>query len=287
MDRRSRMLVLGCRGMLGTTALRHFAARYEMSGRDLPEIDITQPASIEEALRDESPDVVLNCAAYTAVDDCESQPERADSINGVAPGLIAKACDAAGALLVQISTDYVFDGRQQRPYIESDATGPLSVYGRSKLRGEQEVRAVGGAHLIARTAWLYGPGGRNFVETISRLLTTQPALRIVDDQHGSPTSTFELCRQIEALLATSCRGTYHTVCDGTCSWYDFALAIAAARQSETPIAPCSTGAFPRPAPRPASSRLSTEKLQRDTDYRPTHWRAALTEYMEERWRPSS
>ena len=269
-------------------AVRHFSARYRVTAHDIEETDITDLVSLRATMADVRPAVVLNCAAYTAVDDCESQAELAHTLNGVAPGLIATACRECDALLVQISTDYVFDGSGTVAYLETDETGPVSVYGESKLRGEQAVIAQAGAYLIARTAWLYGSGGKHFVGTIKQLLETRPSLQVVSDQLGCPTSTRELCRQLDALITANCRGIYHTVCDGECSWYEFARAIAELRGAQASIVPCGTEAFPRPARRPANSRLSTDKLQHDTGHQPMGWHEALVAYMEEEgWRRSS
>ena len=216
------ILVVGANGMLGQDLMALLGDR--AVGVDIGEIDITSMESVMEVLNSTKPEVVINSAAFTDVDGCESNVERAMEVNGEAVGYLALACREIGALLVQISTDYVFDGGKGTPYIEDDAPHPLSVYGESKLVGEMNA-ALTPEHLIIRTQWLYGLNGNNFVETMLRLAADRDELSVVDDQTGSPTWTVDLGKAIIALVDKGCRGVYHAANGGFCSWNEFAKAI--------------------------------------------------------------
>jgi dTDP-4-dehydrorhamnose reductase len=270
------ILVVGANGMLGRDLLTVLPG--ELRGVDIGEIDITSPESVRTVLLTLKPDVVVNVAAYTDVDGCETKRDLADAVNGDGVGHLARVSADIGARLVQISTDYVFDGGKGSPYLEDDPTGPLSVYGHSKLLGEQKAR-LNPDHLIIRTQWLYGLYGKNFVETMLRLATERTELSVVDDQIGSPTWTVDLARAIRALIETGARGTYHAANAGFCSWNDFARAIFAEAGVKITLKPMTTTELNRPAPRPLYSTLDCGKLARDTGFMPQGWREALKSYL--------
>ena len=201
-----KMALIGGKGMLASAIRNCAGTAWNIAGLDLPEFDLTDRSLVESVLGNLSPDVIINCAAYTDVDSCETNEELATRVNGEGPGHLARVAAKLGATLVHISTDYVFDGRKTSPYLETDPVGPLSAYGRSKLAGEQAVLASGlKRYYLVRTSWLYGPGGRNFVETIIRLAREREELRVVADQVGSPTYTGDLAQAIYQLLALDTR----------------------------------------------------------------------------------
>ena len=251
-----RWLVLGSRGQLGTDLMEVLGD--SAVGLDFPEIDITDAASVTPAIRDIAPDVVVNCAAYTAVDAAEGDETAALAINGDGVSVIAQA--AAGCRLVQISTDYVFDGTAQTPYPEDAAPAPASAYGRTKLAGEKAALSHPDAFVI-RTAWLYGAHGQNFVKTMLGLERTRDVVTVVDDQVGQPTWSMDLARQIVALGDSDApRGIYHGTNGGQTSWFGFARRIfELAGADPQRVQPTTTAAFPRPAPRPAYSVLGHDR----------------------------
>lgn len=256
----SRWLVVGAAGMLGHDLLSvGAAAGHDVFGLDLPDIDITSPESVTDALARTSPDVVLNAAAYTAVDKAETDEARALAVNGRGPGVLAEAVAAAAdTWLVHVSTDYVFAGDATTPYAEGAAPAPRSAYGRTKLAGELAVRAaLPQRSYIVRTAWLYGEHGPNFVRTMLTLERSKPTIDVVDDQRGQPTWSRDLAAQIAALLAVGpAAGTFHGTSSGDCTWYELTREIYR-RVGADParVHPTTTDKFPRPAPRPAYSVL--------------------------------
>lgn len=270
------ILVVGANGMLGRdlTALLGDRAR----GVDIADIDITDLQSTERVLRALHPSVVVNCAAYTDVDGCEANVEKAMQVNGEGVAHLAMATRGIGTRLVQISTDYVFDGAKGSPYLEDDPPHPLSVYGESKLAGEMNA-AFNPGHLIVRTQWLYGLHGKNFVETMLRLAREKDELSVVDDQIGSPTWTVDLARAIVALIDRGCLGVYHAANAEFCSWNGFAKAIFEEAGLNVVVKPMTTEELNRPAQRPLYSTLDCGKLERDAGFRPQPWRAALREYL--------
>lgn len=257
-----RWLVVGARGMLGTDLMEMLSARgHDARGVDREEIDITVPDGEDQLVS--GVDVVANCAAWTAVDAAESQEAAAFAVNAVGASLLAGACHRAGARLVQISTDYVFDGRSTEPYAEGAHALPRSAYGRTKLAGEWAVRALAPDHLIVRTAWLYGAHGACFPRTIARLAAANGHVDVVDDQVGQPTWTADLADLVLRLVeAQAPAGVYHGTSSGRVSWFGFARAVvAAAGLDPALVAPSSSTELERPAPRPASSVLGHAALE--------------------------
>ncbi|MGD0217261.1 MAG: dTDP-4-dehydrorhamnose reductase [Desulfobaccales bacterium] len=277
-----KLLIAGAAGQLGQALLREAAARnWEAVGVDLEHMDITDPRAIRQQLARHRPEVVVNAAAATRVDDLEQDADLALKVNGLGPRNLAVACRRLGCKLIHLSTDYVFDGTQHRPYLEWDATGPLSVYGASKLLGEELVRQQWTDHFIVRTAWLYGLPGPNFVTAIlakGRSLQPGQEIKVVADQRGSPTSTLALAPQLLALAQTEAFGTYHAACQGETTWYEFARLILETAGLRAAVAPCSTAEYPRPARRPANSVLANRLLKlQGLDLMP-HWQAAFREF---------
>ncbi len=274
-----KVMVVGARGMLGTDLMQALAAQSPV-GFDLPEMDITDAGQCHELVRDVRPDVIIDVAALTNVDYCESHAEEAFRINGQGTGNLAAAAQAAGAFLVYYSTDYVFDGTKEEAYHEDDATNPLSVYGKSKLSGEKFVRSQCADHLILRTSWLFGCHGKNFIRTIVGAAREGQFLRVVDDQRGSPTYTRDLAAATLALLDAGGRGTYHVTNSGACSWYELALqSVEWAAVTGARVVPVKTHEFPRPAPRPASSILAPTRLRREGFPPMRPWQEAVRDYI--------
>jgi len=276
-----KVLVTGAEGMLARTMMRRLSDQ-ELLGIDLDECDITRAADVDRVVGEFGPDAIVHCAAMTAVDECESNSDQAFAVNAVGSANIAAAAYRCGARLVAISTDYVFSGELDRPYHEFDQTGPRSVYGASKLAGEQAVRRHCPDHIIARIAWLYGPGGPSFLHTMCRLgREGGEALRVVDDQIGNPTSTDVVAEGVTALLATPIVGTVHLTCEGEATWCDFTREIFRLAGIGREVAPCTTAEFPRPAPRPANSRLENAMLRLSGLAPTAHWKDALAAFFKE------
>ncbi len=273
------ILVVGAKGMLGQDLMRTLAG--DVRGVDIDEIDITSLDSVRRVLLTLRPAVVINAAAYTDVDGCETERELAMQVNGEGVAHLALTCREIGAKFVQVSTDYVFDGSKNAPWLEDDPMNPLSVYGESKLAGELNA-FLAAEHLIVRTQWLYGLGGKNFVETMLRLAGDKKELSVVDDQIGSPTWTVDLALAIRALVEKGCTGTYHAANAGSCSWNEFARTIFAASGVDVTVKPMSTAELGRPATRPLYSVLDCGKLVRDTGFAPEDWRDALGKYLQAR-----
>lgn len=270
------ILVVGANGMLGRDMMAVLGQRAR--GVDIADIDITSLESVERVLTPLRPSVVINCAAYTDVDGCETNTDTAMQVNGEGVGYLAMATRGIGARLVQISTDYVFDGGKGSPYQEDDAPRPVSVYGESKLAGEMNA-AFNPEHLIVRTQWLYGLHGKNFVETMLRLAKEKDTLSVVDDQIGSPTWTIDLANSIVALIDKRCQGIYHAANAGFCSWNEFARAIFEEAGVSVTVSGMTTEELNRPARRPLYSKLDCGKLEQDTGFRPQPWRDALRSYL--------
>ncbi len=259
------LLIFGAAGQLGAECAALFRDRFRLVPLDLADLDVGDPGQCRAALELHRPDIVLNCAAYTRVDDAESRPALARAVNAVAPGVMAEWTETRQAMLVHISTDFVFDGAKPPPdmYVEDDQPNPLSVYGQTKLEGEKAIRERTGRFAILRTAWLYGRTGANFPKTMLRLAQAQPerTLRVVNDQLGSPTCAWRLARQIARVLEARATGLFHASSDGACTWHDFACAFLDAMDIPHRIVPCSTADYPTPARRPPNSVLRNRALQ--------------------------
>lgn len=273
------ILVIGHKGMLGQDLLALLGERGR--GVDLPDIDITDMVSVQQVLTALKPKVVVNCAAYIDVDGCESNAETAMQVNGEGVAFLALVSKEIGAKLVQVGTDYVFDGSKGSPYQEDDLQKPLNVYGESKLAGELNVD-INPDHLLVRTQWLYGLQGKNFVETMLKLGQEKSLLTVVDDQIGSPTWTVDLAKGIIALIDRDCRGTYHCANSGHTSWNGFAKAIFEESGMAVQVDPMTTEQLNRPARRPLYSTLDCGRLAADTGFEPQFWRDALKQYLKQR-----
>jgi len=276
-----KLLITGGKGMLGRTLQQEFAD-CEIVIADLPEADITDTAGFDRFLADHRPDAVIHCAAMTAVDKCESESELAYRLNAFGTANVAAACQHHGVRLIAISTDYVFDGDSDSPYNEFDrATGGNTVYGKSKFAGEEAVRTHSPNHVICRISWLYGHGGPSFVHAMMSLADgTRPVLKVVSDQHGNPTSTTAVARQLRNILANPrLVGTFHLTCEGEATWFEFAQEIFRLAGKDQAVAPCTTDEFPRPAPRPKNSRLDKMMLRLAGLPQMPDWRDALAEFM--------
>jgi len=276
-----RIMITGGRGMLARTLLQELA-EHELVPVDMQEADITDAASVAALFDRVRPEAVIHCAALTQVDDCEAKRELAFRVNADGAGNVAAACRQFGARMIAISTDYVFAGDLERPYRESDpAVGARTVYGQSKRAGEEQVFAQCPAALVCRISWLYGPGGPSFVHSMLKLADgTRPVLKVVDDQHGNPTSTLAVAHHLGLLLARpEVTGVVHLTCEGEATWYEFAVEIFRQYGIQQTVAPCTTAEFPRPAPRPANSRLEKARL-RELGMPPMpDWRAALAQFV--------
>jgi dTDP-4-dehydrorhamnose reductase len=279
-----RLLVTGAGGMLGQDVVRAAEADGdEVVALARGDLDVTDERAVAAALSDEHVDAVVNCAAWTDVDGAESDPDGADAVNALGAGNVAQAAAHVGARLVHVSTDYVFDGDRaadEAAYVESDAPGPRSVYGASKLAGEEAVVAAGGSHAIVRSSWLFGVGGRNFVATMLELGAERDEVTVVADQVGCPTATAHLAPALLALARDEdAQGLFHVAGGGRCSWHE--LAVEAFRQAGIAcrVLPCTTAEMPRPAPRPAFSALTSERD--DAPLLPP-WQEGLTTYLAQR-----
>jgi dTDP-4-dehydrorhamnose reductase len=274
----TRWLITGGTGMVATDLRAALHDRdVEVIAPGKADLDITDFAAVKRMVDEQQPSVIINCAAYTKVDAAEENENLATAINGSAVELLARA--AGDALLVQLSTDFVFDGSKRTPYEINDPTSPLSAYGRSKLLGEQSVMDAN-RFLLVRTSWLFGVNGPNFVEAIRKQIVKGNSLRVVDDQRGRPTYTPHLADAIVRLISCGATGIVHYADAPECTWYDFARAIAEEMGSDVPIEPVSTAEFPRPATRPAYSVLSTERYEHITGVAPARWRDGLREYFD-------
>ena len=288
-----RILLTGRDGQVGWELQRSLRPLGEVVALDRGGMDLSSPDSIRTAIRGAKPEIIVNAAAYTLVDKAESEPDLAMRINGVAPGIMAEEAKRNGALLIHYSTDYVFDGTKQGPYLEDDAPNPVSSYGRSKLAGEEAIRATRVPHLILRTSWVYAARGNNFVRTMLRLARERGELRIVNDQLGAPTWARFLAEATAQVLsanggtARDNSGLYHLTSAGAVSWFGFAEAIFAEAGRRLPgfksptLAPIPTSAYPLPARRPANSRLDTAKLTTTFGLTPPRWEAMLKQCMKE------
>jgi dTDP-4-dehydrorhamnose reductase len=281
-----KLLVVGAYGMLGREVVAAAtAAGHAVIERDVDSIDIVDAELTNDVVAGDAPDAVINCAAFTDVDGAEDQEDVALEVNGTGAGNLAYAAAAAGARIVHLSTDYVFPGDATEPYVESSPTGPRSAYGRTKLAGERAVAVANPNHAIARTAWLFGAHGRNFVDTILRLAAERDTLQVVDDQEGCPTWAGHLAPALVTLAERDATGVFHAAGGGRCTWFDLAREALAATGSTCTAEPTTTDAFPRPAPRPAFSVLATERGA-DAVHLPP-WQEGLAGFLAERPTPGT
>ena len=297
-----RVLLTGASGQVGTELARALEGRVDLAAYDHRSLDLADADALARTVREVKPVLILNAAAYTAVDEAESHEADAAAVNAKAPGILAQEARACGALLVHYSTDYVFDGTKTEPYVEGDATAPMGVYGRTKLEGEQAIAASGCDHLVLRTSWVYAPHGRNFMLTMLRLAESRRELRVVADQHGAPTPAHALARATLAVLgdtggafsqaalepARAAAGVYHASAGGATTWHAFAQQIFsewAWRQQggfvSPRVVPIATAEYPTPARRPAYSVLSNDKLARAFRVRLPGWQSGLGEVLNE------
>jgi len=275
-----KILLTGFGGMLAQDAAAVLQPCFEVITRREQELDICDAEAVQAAVCSIRPDAVVNCAAYTLVDACETEQEKAFAVNATGVKNLALACRQSESLLMHISTDYVFDGGKQAPYTETDAARPLSAYGQSKRAGEQYAQEITERHVIIRSSWLYGSGGNNFVKTILRLAQENKELRVVDDQRGSPTWTRDLSHAIKALLDSEARGIYHVSNQGSCTWYEYARRIVEHAGLGVQVRPITTDELKRPAPRPAYAVLDCKRFINDTGSALRTWESALDEYLQ-------
>ncbi len=252
-----RILLTGAGGQLGRALQAVLQGDHEVLAFDRSRLDVARLEAVREAVKAQRPDLVLNAAAYNAVDQAQTDAEGAYRGNAAGPRNLALAAAEVGAAILHVSSDYVFDGLAERPYHEYDRPNPQSVYGASKLAGEGAVRELNHRHYVVRTAWLYGPQGKNFALTMLGAARTAPQVRVVDDQTGSPTYVPHLAQALRRLLATGAFGTYHLAGRGGTTWFGLTRALYAAAGVATPVLPVTTAEFPRPAPRPRFSVLTT------------------------------
>jgi len=273
-----KVLVTGARGQLGSDLVPILKDVYQVFGFSRAEMDVTNMTQVVTTIHQLNPDVVIHTAAYTQVDQAESDKDRAFLVNAFGTRNVAAAAQQIGAKIIYISTDYVFDGEQTTPYTEFDQPNPRSVYGKSKLAGEELVKSLSDKYFIVRTSWVCGKHGHNFMKTMLKLAQTQEELRVVNDQIGSPTFTRDLAHFLKKLMVTDYYGTYHATNTGICSWYDFAKAIFEEYNVPIKLTAIQTKDFPRPAPRPAFSALDhmSIRLHQFADFR--HWKEALQDY---------
>lgn len=276
-----KILVTGSRGMLAHDLIPILKERHDVTAPQEEALDITKRESIKQIIKDVSPDIVINCAAYTNVDKAEEEREKAFFINGTGVQNLALVCADSNIPLCHISTDYVFDGKKGAPYTPFDNTDPINTYGESKLAGEKYMQWIMNRFYILRTSWLYGRGGNNFVSTITRVAKERPEISVVYDQVGSPTSTVTISHAIERLIETGAYGIYHFTdrTDGGISWHDFAKEIVRLSGLNAKVLPITTSEFPRPAKRPGYSALDTMLFSEVVGYSPRDWKDSLKEYL--------
>lgn len=285
------ILLIGSNGQVGKEIIQILEPYGNTIAIARPTVDLAQPNTLRSVIRENKPQIIINAAAYTAVDQAESEPELAKAVNGTALRILAEETEKLGAFLIHVSTDYVFDGNNSRPYTETDATNPVSVYGKTKLIGEEAIQKSCAHHFILRTAWVYGTFGKsNFVKTMLRLGTEREEIRVVADQIGSPTwakNIAQVLMQIIPQLSSEIAGTYHYTNSGVASWYDFAVTIfEEAQQLGFPLTvqrviPITTAEYPTPARRPSYSVLSCAKISTVLGNHPPHWRQALRQMLKE------
>jgi dTDP-4-dehydrorhamnose reductase len=275
-----RILVMGHKGMLGSDLMDVLARDHEVSGVDIAEFDITSAPDCLRVVGEFNPEVIVNAAAYTDVDGCETNREACLAVNAEGVRNIANACKDSGAKIVHYSTDYVFDGTKGEPYLEDDPCRPINTYGASKRKGEELLIETAENHVLIRTAWLYGRQGKNFVKAILAKARDEGMLRVVDDQVGSPTFSFDLAQATKLLVERDCRGIYHVTNRGVCSWFQFAQRILEyAQVSGVTVEPIKSHELSRKAARPVYSVLSNRKFMEATQKTMRPWQVALNDYL--------
>lgn len=275
-----KILLLGHKGMLGSDLFLKLNMGYEVVGLDKEEIDIVSASECEEAIKEIKPDIVINAAAYTNVDGCETAKDECFAVNAEAIKNIAGACRDKNIRIVHFSTDYVFDGTAKQPYKEDHQCNPINTYGASKMAGERYLRSLSENYILIRTAWLYGVNGKNFVQTILEKVKTTKKLTVVDDQTGSPTYTKDLATAVDLLITQNAKGIFHITNRGNCSWYQFAVKILQeAGIHDIDVTPIRSDKLQRPAKRPAYSVLSMQKFIQTTGKTMQPWQLALQDYL--------
>lgn len=277
-----KILVTGVKGQLGYDVCRALEAReIPCLGVDIEDFDITDKAAVLQYVKSYAPDAIVHCSAFTAVDRAEDESALCERVNAVGPANLASAAEEIGAKMMYISTDYVFPGDGEQFYRPEDPTGPLSVYGKTKLMGEEAVQQILARHFILRISWVFGINGNNFVKTMLRLSETKTDLNVVCDQIGSPTYTKDLAELICDMIVTDRYGTYHATNEGICSWAEFAAEIMKQGKRTTVIHPIPSSQYPTRAHRPLNSRMSKDKLEEAGFSRLPHWQDALYRYLTE------
>lgn len=272
-----KVLVTGADGMLGESLVKVLKDSHDVVSVGKEYLDITDKDAVEKVLSSLTPEALINCAAYTNVDGCEYKKDIAFAVNAEGVKNLAETCCTRGIKLIHISTDYVFDGKKDGPYLEDDLVNPVNEYGRSKLKGEEYIRETLNDYLIVRSQWLHGKGGHNFVKTIIKLSKEKDSISIVNDQTGCPTYTDDLSRAIKTLMEKGCKGTYHAANSGSCTWYEFALEVFSIAKMDKKVIPIKTEESKRPAVRPANSVFDCGKLKRDVGFIFRPWQKALSE----------
>lgn len=281
-DDKMKVLVTGVKGQLGYDVVKELEKRgMEAVGVDIEEMDITDAASVDTVIKGAAPDAVIHCAAYTAVDAAEDNVELCRKVNVDGPRNIAKVCKELDIKMIQISTDYVFEGLGDRPWEPEDAANPQSVYGLTKYEGEQAVMENLDKYFIVRIAWVFGINGKNFVKTMINLGKTRDKLTVVCDQFGSPTYTYDLAKLLVDMVQTDKYGIYHATNEGFCNWYEFACEIFKQAGIQVEVAPVTSDQYPTKAKRPFNSRMSKDKLEKSGFERLPDWKDALSRYLKE------
>ncbi len=277
-----KVLVTGVKGQLGYDVVKELGRRdIQAIGVDIEEMDITDAGSVHTVITDAAPDAVIHCAAYTAVDAAEENEEICRKVNVDGTRNIAQVCKELDIKMIYISTDYVFDGKGERPWEPEDEAGPISVYGKTKYEGECAIREILDKYFIVRIAWVFGVNGKNFVKTMLKLAETHDTLTVVNDQFGSPTYTFDLAKLLVDMVLTERYGIYHATNEGTISWYDFACEIFRQAGKNVTVNPVSSAEYGAKANRPSNSRMSKEKLTANGFERLPEWKDALGRYLKE------
>lgn len=278
-----KLLIIGSKGQLGADCCTLLAPENDIFGCDIPRVDISNKESVDACLDEMKPNVIVNCAAYTAVDGCESDLDLSWKVNAEGPKYLAQGAERLGSRLIQISTDYIFDGNRPapEPYFESDAPNPLSQYGKSKLAGEEAVMKYASNHVILRTAWLYSATGGNFLKTMLKLVTQNPdrELKVVNDQYGSLTWSYTLALQIKKLLHSQLTGVIHTTSEGYSTWYEAACYFLDTMKVPYRMRPCTTAEYPTPAHRPANSILENSVLKEAGISTFVDWKEDITTFV--------